>query len=370
MFGLNKKWIALVALVPVGGIAAYLLGVHFWANHHYRCAQEALDRRDFQQASVHLRKYLDARPGDSEARLLAARTARRQGDFREAADLLHVCEQKGSNLAGLELEHRLLRAQEGDRAEASSLLAAVAARPDAPEAPLVLEAVIEANLRVLMPAYLQGLTFPGNPAADEVENTRRAVERWLTLRPGSADQVQGLVWRAQTHVFAHADPLALQDLRKALEMDAEHFDARLHLAMLLSQQAPGEASIHLKVLRGRQPDNYRVNIALATLKRRLGKLDESQEILDELLAVNPDDVSTLLERGRVAMDVEDRAAAERWLRRAYQLAPRAPEVVLALSRCLRQAGKIEEAERLQREYEQIESQKKAHQAKQKGTHGK
>jgi len=84
----------------------------------------ALARRDFRQANQHLKECLALWPDDPAVVLLAAEASRRQGDFDEATRLLAVYQELGGSWRSLELEQRLLRAQQGDLAEANGLLTA------------------------------------------------------------------------------------------------------------------------------------------------------------------------------------------------------------------------------------------------------
>jgi tetratricopeptide (TPR) repeat protein len=111
----------------------------------------------------------------------------------------------------------------------------------------------------------------------------------------------------------------------------------------------------LQILQQRQRDNERVQIALASVRRRLGQLQEASDILDRHLAEHPHDVGALLERGRIALDQQRPVQGLAWLRRAQQLAPRVPEVNLVLSRCLHEAGMREEAKLYQDRFLQLEA---------------
>src|SRR6516164_606474 len=75
--------IVLVAAVVLllGGAAAYLAGSRLWASRQYDAAMQALDRYDYEEAAVHLEKYLSIHPTDPDALLLAAQTARRRGNL-------------------------------------------------------------------------------------------------------------------------------------------------------------------------------------------------------------------------------------------------------------------------------------------------
>src|SRR5216117_3757761 len=123
MAGFAKRWYkflgGLAALAFVGcGALIYVAST--WSNYHFRVAQAALECRDFEQASLHLHKYLRFR-SDFEARLLAAQTSRRQGQFEVAEQQLQACENDFRARESLELERRLWHLQQGELAEADEL---------------------------------------------------------------------------------------------------------------------------------------------------------------------------------------------------------------------------------------------------------
>src|SRR5262249_24580502 len=107
-------------LLLVGGAYG---GGHLWALGHYRLAQAALARWDFDSAQQHLgqcSKVWWFRTGD--VRLLQARTARLAGKNDQAAALLHECHELGVPDESLKLEHYLLRALQGDLASVEATL--------------------------------------------------------------------------------------------------------------------------------------------------------------------------------------------------------------------------------------------------------
>src|SRR5580765_7395284 len=73
-----------------GGIA--LLG-RWKARQSLHAAEKALTEGDLTKAQEQLTKYLRARPKDSSALLLAARTARRLGDLQSFQQYLEACEE-------------------------------------------------------------------------------------------------------------------------------------------------------------------------------------------------------------------------------------------------------------------------------------
>jgi predicted Zn-dependent protease len=352
MRGGKRAQIALIVLLLLASAgAAYWGGRHIWAACHARTAEEALARRDFRQAADHLRKCLAVSPDNVSWQLRAAQTARRRGEYAEALDHLAAYQRLGGPEDTLVLERKLLVVQQGDLAQADPLMASCEEHPDAPETPQILEAVLQGTDN-----YLKGTAGHGRPPQVEAR-ARRAVEQWLRLRPAPADQVRGLVWRASLFSAGNDRGKAVADLRRALEIDPDSFDARLGLALKLVQSDPAEAAEHLEALRRRDPDSNEVRFPLALVRRSLGQLDEATQLLEQVVASAPDDFKALLVRGQIALDQQQLPQAEELLRRAWDLAPDEPETNLALGRCLQMMGRAQEARPYEDRFQQIKAQR-------------
>jgi hypothetical protein len=123
--------LALLVIAGLGGVGlgGYFAACQAWAEHHYRAARAALERRDFSEARAHLLLCLQARPGSGRAHLLAARAARRADACADAERLLTAYEQACGPTPASRLEWALLGAQQGDFAgEEERLRAEVAAQ--------------------------------------------------------------------------------------------------------------------------------------------------------------------------------------------------------------------------------------------------
>src|SRR5205823_641151 len=115
--------ILILAAASVGGV--YLLGLY-----HFRAAQSAWERQALDQAEAQLELCLKVWPTSYQARLLAARVARRHHDVDVAAQRLLDCDRIGGRTDAVALESILLQVQQGnfagmeeslhDRVEASS----------------------------------------------------------------------------------------------------------------------------------------------------------------------------------------------------------------------------------------------------------
>jgi tetratricopeptide (TPR) repeat protein len=316
----------LVLVLALGGFAVYQVDLYLEYGSHYRLAEQALQRRDFSQASLHLKQCLGCWPGDRPSRLLAAQTARRQGDFATALEHLKVYQENNGPPEPLNLEHRLFRIQQSDLTEGDLGLSFCAAHPEAGETPLILEACIEGSLKALGTTRSLAMVEEGGELAPHMALAQRALDQWFELRDSPVDQAQGLIWRSRLAHLANKVPKAVADLRRAIELDPNSIPARLQLALFVAAENPTEAAGHLYLLRQQAPTNTQVGLALAGVQRSLGQLEQAKQVLDELREASPNDVALLLQRGQVALDLQQVDEAERLWRRALELAPNHPAV--------------------------------------------
>src|SRR5947209_1176193 len=89
--GLRKRslrLLALVALVALIGLVAVWVSGEISAERHYSAACQALQCHDYAGATEHLDTCLGLRPRRFRFLFLAAQTARRAGNHRQAEDYL------------------------------------------------------------------------------------------------------------------------------------------------------------------------------------------------------------------------------------------------------------------------------------------
>src|SRR5262249_46315468 len=150
----------------------------------------------------------------------------------------------------------------------------------------VLEVAIEHQLKLLEREANSGMSLVEGTNGTARDKTEQAIATWLQWRTGRADQVQGLIWRGKLNLLV-SRRAAIDDFRRATEMDPGHFDARLNLAVSLVEYAVGESAEHLELLRARDPRNPRVVMLLARARRSLGQPESVIALLDELLERSP-----------------------------------------------------------------------------------
>jgi tetratricopeptide (TPR) repeat protein len=356
--GGKRLWIAIVLLLVLGATIYWFLHRGKDAENHLESAQRALDNREFRQARIHLLKHLEKNPEDLSARLLAARAARRNRNFREAVEDWRLYQQHGGSRDTLLTEQELARIQEGDLRKAPIVLEFCREHQTAPETHLMLEALIEGTLKRLD-------TPPDAPSAPGAQNAPPdinaalwAVDWWLENRPQVADQCQGFLWRGRLCLKEERHEEAVVNLRKAVELEPRQMQARFLLAQEVFQASPKEAVTHLRLLHQDAPDDVWIHFKLANSLRILGQLDEARQLFNELLAKEPNNFPALVERGNVALDSLDSKEAEGWLRRAERLAPNNLELLISLNRCLRLEGKPEEAQHYLDRFQKLVEEKR------------
>jgi predicted Zn-dependent protease len=327
-----------IALLAIIGVAAYQIAMNVWMSRRYQSALKALERFDYDEAARHLQSYLARNPTDTTALVLAGQTARRRNALDDAIKQLRLAEQHGAPRDAVAMERRLLAVQAGDATEADALVQFCMERPDGAEATLILEALIEGSLKNF-----------------NVPLATWGVDTWLKHRPGAYEQAHGLLWRGRLSEFADDFAGARAHYQQAIALTPDHLPAQLRLTEALIRDDPRAAIPHVEKMREHHADNADVRFQTARLRRALGRPDEAAPILDVLLVETPDRVPLLLERGRVALDLQRPADAERWFQRALALAPEQREVNLALADCLRQAGRPDDAERYQAKAQEIEA---------------
>lgn len=342
----NRRVVRALALLTVAVLA--WVGWSLWRGDGLAAARAALDRRDFGTAYELIAGRLAALPDDDAAQLLAAQAARRGGNPARAAEHLR----KYRALRGDDATHaaaaRLLRVQNGDLAEAETLFTDAIDRSDA-ESALALEAYLEGKLKALARSG-----DPREAVEAQAGNLRRAIVRWRALRPGREDQVQGLLWLAILSERVKDHTAGVAALREILTLDPDHFGARFLLAKVLAQEKPEETREHLEYLRGKYPDNLSVRYGLAASYRVTGRTADARALFEQLLG-GPHDLSASVELASMDLDAGKVADAERRLRVVVERAPNSPEVHLELSRCHRLAGRLDEAEKSRKKYEELDA---------------
>ncbi len=314
-------------------LIAGLLVWRQWPRQFLRQGEAALAAREYDKARELLARYLSHRPGDTQARLLAARAARRLREYYEAYEHLRRCREGGGDAEAIRIETTLIAVQRGE--EPTDALRQRAEKDDE-LALVILEVLIQYDIdNYRLHQALHGLT------------------RYLQSRPDDLQALlaRGYVWERFLY-FADA----LEDYRKAVAAHPDSEPARRKLAeTLLIAGTPNESLEQYEWLARRRPEQPEVQLGLARCRRRLGQTEDARHLLDVVLARASEDAEALWERGQVELDEGRAAEAEEWLRKAVRANPHDRRIAYSLSQCLLALGRKDEAEKVNARVAEIDA---------------
>jgi tetratricopeptide (TPR) repeat protein len=320
------------SLIVLGIGALVLAGISpfLWAGYHWFAGRAALKRYHNAAAYHHLNECLKVWPWSRsvDTYLLAARAARRHSDFPQALQRLQEVQSTlRDQSARTLLEWAMLHAASGDLIKVEGYLQE-RARNDPESVPLVLEALAEGYMHL-----------------SRISEALQCVDEWLRREP---DNVQALYLRSNIYRQGGSWTKAAPDLRRVVELDPDRPGARWWLAVaLVNIGYYDEAVRHLELLRQHPPkdvDPIDISVRLAICRHRMGRSREARDLLDQVLAQRPDHGLGLLTRGQIDQMNGQLEQAEKWLRLAAKALPYDYKAHWALTECLRQEGKTEQAQ--------------------------
>ncbi len=276
------------------------------AWYHFRAAQAAAERNDIAGEQQHLLECLKGWKTDPEIYLRAARAARRLGKFEEADRCLRQGQRFNGASAEVELERLLLNLERHNpnlepRIALESLRQVPENHPALPEA-------LEGLSKVCLDNYL-------------LQDALAAVTRWIELQPNNVKPLLLRGWVLEQ--LAYNPQPAVADYRRAVELDADNYTARLRLAeALVKTKQSAEALPELETLQKRQPANLVVLLNLALCREDLGESPEAVQLLDALLTPQRLAlVQKLSARLRVDLPIPREIEEAEWYRQAMSQAP-------------------------------------------------
>ena len=323
--------IALLIALVAGGAVWGLPQLQAW--RHLRAAREELQHYHTAQAIRHLKVCREYWPADPEVLMLAARASRRAGVYGDTERLLAQYEQLQGRDDAYHFERLLLDAENNQDKVVDRCWKLI--EGGHPDSPLLMEALARGYMR----RYRLGFA-------------KRCLDRWRESQP---DNPQLLYLDGLFHLdYAHAPSAAVESYGRAVELDPNHEEARIGLAVsLLLRKEYARAAEQFERLRRQQPDNDRVIVGLAECRAGLGNAAEAVRMVDEVLARRPDFVSALAVRGQLAFRQDDYAAATEWLREAVARSPADQPSRYTLAQALALTGHADEAREYRRQTEQL-----------------
>ena len=314
-----RRWIVRSAIV-VAGVVGLVLATGEFAVWQ---ARVALDNRAHAEAQRWLAVARPLSPRRAETAFLAARLARREGQFVEARSHLLQAADAGWPLADLEREQWIALAETGQepamRAHWDELL--MDPRSDLPE---ICEAFTRGALKRL-----------------HVRDARRVLDAWRADRP---DDAGPYAITAEIHVSLREWEPAVENFQAAIERDPTPLAPRRGLAAALENLLRfEEALVAWNAVLAVEPEDGEAVVGRSNCLARTGAADTARDELSRWLAAHPRDLAALEAVGRLELVEGHAEAAIERLSAAVVLRHEDAELRYALGRALRLAGREAEA---------------------------
>lgn len=170
-----------------------------------------------------------------------------------------------------------------------------------------------------------------------IESLRKVLAADPELAVAHALLASCLITEKRLHAAEH-------EARMALRLDPMLPDGRLALGtvLLLKRDLKGAAA-ELEELRRMAPGSDVVYRLLAEVEDLKGNRAEVRRLLDQALALDPEEPETLVELGEWYLDGGDVASARQRAREALTLAPTLPSALVLMGLCLLRDGQVDEA---------------------------
>ncbi len=396
--------IVLICLALIG-VAVYVVSVQVWGLFHWRWAKQAIDRVALDEAETHLAICVKLWPSSAETHFLLARTYRRQGKLNSARTHLDKADKLQWVRELIDLELLLTQAQTGAiRPVEQTLLARL--KEGHAEERLILEALVKGYVQVNIlgdayhwasiwqeryphdwqPYYWRGIALERGSMQNLSQEAAGDFAKAVELKPDLIDarlRLGEILARlgqyndalAQLNLFLNKYPdhsVAVMASVRCLRSSRRNDEARALLDDWLSRN-PGSGIAYmlrglLELDRDRPEEalqwllkpqaqalvNVELNHTLAQVYRRLGRIEESNQLeeknkelekdfkrLEELTKESfsdPKNVALRQEAGNIHLKHGNHEEAARWLFSALQDSPNEKSTHRALAELYTKTG--------------------------------
>ena len=319
----RKRFVRILLVMPVMACLLACFGRPWLATVPNFMARRAISQRAPEQAIDWVRWSERLAGPTPQSELLLARANRKLARWDAVHEHLIRAKALGASEILTQREDWLARAQSGQLQEVEHRRNQMLLDP-------------QGDTNEICDAYVQGYLV-----------NRRFQEAIQLLESWSADYPEnprphyllGIIFAERSKTA-----LAVKSLQRAVELDPDHFQARLALANnLLENKQSQEALAEFQNCREIQHDNAQVSVGIAKSNLTLGNVDEAKAELENGLTLFPEDFNLRLERGRLLMD-DDFHSALTHLAKAVALEPRSTEARYVLAQILLRLSRKEEAE--------------------------
>ena len=333
-------------LIGGSGIGLICL-IGFFAIQRYHLAQsvestrKALVEGRLEDASEAIQDWLRRDPQSAEAEYWLALLELKQGRAIETLNALQLAGDQGYDRGKLAILTAIVGCRGGQFQSAERVL-----RPafESNEEPRV--EIAESLSRLYLSSY-------------RLQEATLALDRWVELAP---DDPQPYIWRHEIYQRLEADPIQMvRNLRRALELDPSHDQARLLLAdLLLTSHMNDEAEVEFEAYLARNPESAQAHAGLGQILSLKGDIIKATKEFEKVLELEPENLIALQQLSLIDLRSNRPEAACSRLKKGIELSPFDINLHYNYASALRLTGNIAQAdqeiattERLRKELDDV-----------------
>jgi tetratricopeptide (TPR) repeat protein len=269
----------------------------------------------------------------AEAAFLAGRAARMTQRLAVARQWLDQARGRGWAPTAVELEQALLGLQ-GGAVEPYLAFVEKCLEVDQPDRPRILE-------------VLTGFAYQRL----DLSTARAHAQAWVDAEP---DNPAGWAWLGTIDARQKNHNKAIESFRKAIEINPESVNAIEGLALALRKvRQPEEALTLARKLEFLAPGRLGLDRLIGACLAELGRTEEALKVLQNDLAMHPEDNETRVELARLHLAAARSADARKVLEPALARAPFDREALDAMANAMEQQGERNEADKMRTRLESV-----------------
>lgn len=342
----RRRWVSAAAIMASLGVCCAFAAP--WASREWRfrahlhAAHVAFDRFVAENAIAELTEAEKLQPGSAEVQFLLGVANRKAGHLDDCRPHMNQARDLGWPEKDIRFELLLLAFQAGDRKAEAEIRQIISLGMS--------DSVAEEIYEALAVGYLSEY---------RISDAAIVIDHWLKWRP---QRVRALLLRAEILSASRLTHEQIEQYQAVLKVDPDNYSAHLGIAHnLLDEHKVEQALEQYRWCADAYADDLSAPLGIAACYKHLGKLEESAQVLRELLRKSLSKgqrAHVAAELGKLLRESGKVEEAIPLLAEAHQLDPYDEQAEYVLAMSLAKVGRHDEAEEHSRHSKELEKLKR------------